>query len=489
MEVRGCLLENANRTEDGRFSGNINAEVVRRAKFHNNIYRNTVVGDRQFGVGYKGTFQEDVQIYDSDFSTGAGFDIELPFEQLFGVDIFNNVFNKTVSVPKSGPNGDPAGRGFDYSVRIRDNYFSNGYDIEGPREYMEVCHNFFDVQNDNGRCYAQFGNTSVVGRNKIHHNVAVGVDRSFFWVNNRLDSVDFYNNTLYYEEAGDRASSMIDVRSSSIGWRIKNNLFVSPPEQPRFLSDLTNSVGVEVEANLVINAIDAALPPGNFRGEDPGLTLAGPMPDPFYAPASINSFVVDRGVDVGLPFEGAAPDIGALEFSDALPIELLSFGGVAGEKLARLNWSVANAEGFSHFEVLELAGGEEVALARVPYETATPAYAHDEPWAGPHTERTFRLRLVDRGGAERLSDRIVLTRGTAPHNLRVFPNPAAETVSFPSEELGAYRVYDATGRLATRGALGVPNTHIQVADLPAGTYQLVVIGRYGAIRTSAFVRR
>ena len=488
IEVRGCQIENANRVFDERWSGNINTEFILRAKFHNNEYRNTTTEDNAFGVGYKGRDQSDVQIYDSDFTTGTGFDIEIPFSQLNGVDIYNNVFNKTVSLPILGPADNPADRGFEYSVRIRDNYFTNGYDIEGPRPYMEVCNNFFDVQNDNGRCYAQFGDADVVGRNKIHHNVAVGIDRSFFWVNNGLDSVDFYNNTLYYESADDRASSMIDVQSSVIGWNIKNNLFVSPPEQPRFLGAVTNSAGAEVEANLVINALDAALPPGNFRDEDPGLRLVGPMPDVFYAPASLSSFVVDRGVDVGFPFEGAAPDIGAFEFSEALPIELLSFTGVAERKLARLTWSVGNVEAVSHFEVLELVGEEEVARSRVPYAVGRQTYVRDEPWASETTERSFRLRLVDRDGTARFSERIILRRSSAMDALHLSPNPAVGSVSFPSLELGAYRVYNATGQLAARGSLSVPTTSITVAGLPAGTYRVVVIGRYGAIRSGSFVR-
>lgn len=39
-----------------------------------------------------------------------------------------------------------------------------------------------------------------------------------------------------------------------------------------------------------------------------------PVPFPYFAPASATANVVDRGMNVGLPFLGAAPDLGALEY-------------------------------------------------------------------------------------------------------------------------------------------------------------------------------
>ncbi|OAV42824.1 right-handed parallel beta-helix repeat-containing protein [Lewinella sp. 4G2] len=489
IEVRGCYIENANRTEDDFFSGNIHTAWLRDAKFHDIIYRNTVPGDRQWGVGYKGGGHTNVQIYDSDFSTGSGFDIEIPFEQEFGVDIYNNTFNRTVSVPKGGANGDPASRGFTYSMRIRDNYFTNGYDIEGPREYMEVCHNFFDVQNDNGRCYAQFGSTNIIGRNSIHHNVAVGVDRSFFWVNGGLDTVDFYNNTLYYENADNRAGAMIAVRSTVTGWNIKNNLLVSPADQPRLVGAVMNGPSTEFEANLAVNALDASLPAGNYLDEDPGLNESGAMPDTFFAPASATSFVVDRGVDVGFPFEGAAPDIGAYEYvAAALPIELLAFSGQTEKEAARLQWSVANASNFSHFEVLELTTEGTLALAQVPYNGDRDRYELLVDWTTGPTERTFQLKMVDLDGSEAMSDALTLRRVADTEDVVVFPNPTTELLNFRMAERGAYRLYAADGQLFGRGMAVAPLTSVPVSHLASGTYRLVVIGRRGDIRTVAFVR-
>jgi hypothetical protein len=38
------------------------------------------------------------------------------------------------------------------------------------------------------------------------------------------------------------------------------------------------------------------------------------MPFPYFEAASASANVVDRGINVGLPFSGAAPDLGAREY-------------------------------------------------------------------------------------------------------------------------------------------------------------------------------
>lgn len=486
-EVRHCYFENANRVNDDRFGGNIYTRVVIDSRFHHNTYRNTQGGVEPWGVGYKGGFHNNVEISHSDFTTGEGFDIEIPFEQTYGVRIFNNTFNRPVSVPKGGNNGDPTSRGFDYSMWIYDNYFTNGYDIEGTRGYLRVSGNFFDVQNDNGRCYASFGSAFSNEPQWIHNNVAVGVDRSFIWVNDRIDSVQLLNNTIYYEDAGTRAAAMVDIRNRCEGWQIKNNLFVSPDVQPRPMGAALGG-DVAFEANLVINCTTATLPAGNFRDTDPGLSPGADSIAAFF-PATASSFVVDRGVDVGLPFLGAAPDIGAFEFDATLPVELLLFTGQARPKFAELSWSVGAAEGFSHFVVEELTNPQIRARAQVPYRLNERSFAASLPWNDATPQRTFRLRLVDLDGTTTFSDAITLHRAS-PEDLAlsVYPNPATERLTFRTGNLGAYRIYTANGQRVAAGPVRAGTNELIVGQLPAGHYRLVVIEQSGLLRSALFVR-
>ena len=49
--------------------------------------------------------------------------------------------------------------------------------------------------------------------------------------------------------------------------------------------------------------------------EDPDINASGDRPDPYYLASSGSANIVDAGVDVGFPYNGSAPDVGAYEYS------------------------------------------------------------------------------------------------------------------------------------------------------------------------------
>ena len=484
-EIRNCYFKNTNRAEDTRFMGQVYGRVLRDSKIHHNTFRNTVPGERQWGVGYKGRNHVNVDINDNDFRTGDGFDIEIPFEQEWGVRIYNNEFNKTVSVPKGGANGDPASRGFTYSIWIHHNHFTNGYDIEGPRGYMEVSYNFFDVQGDNGRCISTFGGNLETEPQYIHHNVARNVDRSFMWANAVQNNVEFTHNTIFYRNAGDRSDRMIGIRESSTGWVVKNNIFVADKDDPRLIGGAVGQGSTEFEGNLVVNAADVELPEGNFYDEQAGLQWSGPRPAPYFAPRNGHSFVVDRGVDVGLPFEGNAPDIGAYEFDGfGLPIELTAFHGRTTRHSANIWWRVANPRDFAGFELVEL-GGEGV-VRTSDFTEGRLRYSENIPWISPVTQRQFQLRLLAEDGSVTTSDMLTLTRESAP--LTVYPNPATVQVSFTADWAGRYRVYSDTHGQVGHGGIQAGDNTVDVSRLQPGNYYLMIFDQAGNFATAQFAK-
>ncbi|MBN1309005.1 MAG: hypothetical protein JXA18_13865, partial [Chitinispirillaceae bacterium] len=46
----------------------------------------------------------------------------------------------------------------------------------------------------------------------------------------------------------------------------------------------------------------------------------GSLPDVKFMHLSANSKLIDKGKDVGLPFTGSAPDLGAFEYKDPTPV-------------------------------------------------------------------------------------------------------------------------------------------------------------------------
>ncbi len=306
LTVYNCDITNCNTVEDGYWSGNIHTKWIKNSTFHDIISINTIKGN--WGVGYKGGGHEHVNIYNSTFS-GEGFDIEIPFENEYGVEISGCKFGSPISIPKPGQGDNPNSRGSPYTFWIHDNYMTSSYTIEGPRNHLMFDHNFVQIStNTNGRVYSQFGGNTN-GPIWIHHNVIENVDRAFIWKGSgQLDSMYVYNNTVYCANAADRAAPVLDSWDNMKGWMVKNNIFVAPASQhrrlgPTYLINASNNVCLNIDS----------VPPGNFSNQDPQLALAGAKPTPFYAPLGASSFVVNKGVDVGYPFVGSAPDIGAYE--------------------------------------------------------------------------------------------------------------------------------------------------------------------------------
>jgi hypothetical protein len=259
-------------------------------------------------VGYKGGNHQGIAIYNSTF-TGEGFSIEIPFLHELGVEVYGCILNSTVSIPKSARNKNPFENGYEYSFWIHDNFCTKSYTVEGPRNYLRFSHNFIKIKKIGGRCYTQHGGDNY-GPVWWHHNVAEDVDRSFIWRHRgRCDSMKIFNNTVYCADAEDRTAAIL-ASGYTEGWSVKNNIFVCPDSRHRKFCPVEIA---DVKNNLCINV--NGVPSGNFIDKDPGLKLSGDKPFPWYAPAGAASFVVDRGVDVGLDYIGAAPDIGAYEYS------------------------------------------------------------------------------------------------------------------------------------------------------------------------------
>jgi len=281
---------------------------------HSRLHHNRLIARDTTGYGYKGGGHRDVR-FDHNFVDTEYFAFESPFEHELGVEIDHNYLTRCISIPKYYQKA-PSEEGYDYSVRIHHNYLTDSYTIEGPRGYLQFDHNWVHVEKTGGRIYTHHGAKSR-GPIRIHHNVVENVDRNFVWMNKGLvENLFVFNNTIFCADAGKRSGTLLSSWTAERlnNWVCKNNIVVSAWSQPRRVHGTRRGVPEKITAksNLFINFID--VPEGNFTGADPGLTREGEKPAPFYLPESAESVVVDRGVDVGLPFEGKAPDLGAFEF-------------------------------------------------------------------------------------------------------------------------------------------------------------------------------
>ncbi len=249
--------------------------------------------------------------------------IELWQSSLVACQIYNNYLDNTLSLVNS--NG-PAATGVQ-SVRVYNNTFDmekrsngSGYAIELSIHDAEIDHNYI-IKGQQG-----IANWDNAMKNwNIHHNYFYGIQGTYPGECVRsqrsgLHNVKFYNNTI--EFTGNKTANVVGVYGgTSSNVDIKNNLIINSNTSynwyaNKLIHQENGAVinGLQVGSNLVNN-----LSLGGLLGSilnnllvDPKIQKSGIRPAPYYVPSS-NSPLIDGGVNVGLPFAGSRPDIGAFE--------------------------------------------------------------------------------------------------------------------------------------------------------------------------------
>jgi len=310
VEIAHCVIEDASTEKvPGREGGLIRTRWLSDARIHHN----RIIARKTCGYGYKGGGHRKLR-FDHNYVDTQYFAFESPFENELGVEIDHNYLTRCISVPKPGQGADPTKEGFEYSFRIHHNVLTDSYTVEGPRNHLRLDHNWIRVEKPGGRVYTHHGGRSH-GPVWVHHNVVENVDLNFIWMNEGLaENIQVYNNTVFC--AAERAGHLLDAWTAErlSGWVFKNNVAVAPESQPRQVYPTARGVPTKmtVTHNLFVNFTE--VPAGNLEADAPGLRCEGAKPVPFFLPAGSSSPVVDRGVDVGLPFHGKAPDLGAFEY-------------------------------------------------------------------------------------------------------------------------------------------------------------------------------
>ncbi|WP_276372001.1 Ig-like domain-containing protein [Chryseolinea sp. H1M3-3] len=244
-------------------------------------------------------------------------------------EIYNNYMDNHLSLVNV-PTTPTGGR----SVRVHHNVFDlltraggHGYSIESTVNDVEIDHNWF-----NGGSYgiANWSPTRVANW-YIHHNTFTNLNSGWPGTVMRsnisgLHNVKFYNNTV--ELSGTTTINVIGLHAGpSDNVDIKNNLFIDSntsyswwPNPLIFMEGGATMSGLVVSHNLF-----QKMPIGTISGSysnnltvDPQITKSGVKPSPYYLPRA-GSPLIDAGVNVGLPYQGSAPDIGAHEFGAATP--------------------------------------------------------------------------------------------------------------------------------------------------------------------------
>jgi Right handed beta helix region len=158
---------------------------------------------------------------------------------------------------------------------------------------------------------------ATIPRHVVRFCVAFGNRSQGFYANHHPGGIDFLNNTAFRNPTN--FDMLADVGPSS--HRLRNNVAMTPGTAIGRLTGGTDtfnswSLAVTVSAADFLSVAEAeALAPRAADGSLPNVNFMRLAPD---------SDLVDKGENVGLPFGGSAPDLGAFELGPS------SGGGGAG---------------------------------------------------------------------------------------------------------------------------------------------------------------
>ena len=211
----------------------------------------------------------------------------------------------------------------------------DGFDLIGAGEAVTIenCWAFYNgygtrfesLGDGNGFKAGGYGSApaerlpAVIPRHVVRGCLAVRNKASGFYANHHPGGIDWLNNTASrngtnFNLLGRRRDNVTDV--PGYGHKLRNNLsFQSRRDlanlDPQASDAQANSfdLPVKVEAKDFASLDEAELL--QPRGAD------GELPRIHFLHLAPGSALIDRGLDVGLPVKGAAPDLGAFEFDPA----------------------------------------------------------------------------------------------------------------------------------------------------------------------------
>ena len=169
--------------------------------------------------------------------------------------------------------------------------------------------------NGNGFKVGGFGGEYDAGA--VKHTVRLSVAflnrAAGFYSNHHPVANDYFNNTSYGNHP-DFNMLGVDTAGAAVGrGNLRNNI--------AYTGTLTSNMSGTTAANnswdLGLSLSDAQFQSVSTSGWDAARRSDGSLPVPPGFRLAANSTLIDKGVDVGLGYDGRAPDLGAFEFSTA----------------------------------------------------------------------------------------------------------------------------------------------------------------------------
>lgn len=328
--IHDCTFINSGTLLGSESLGNLNIAGLDGA----NIY-NITINDNQGGFGIKFIFvghYRNVKIHDSfirvsesDPSWGEKASIEM-WNLHYGNEVYNIDCNTWFSFVNHAqltayePVGTATNNLKIHGVKMIDQDGSNGNEaMEIALSGVEIYENYIQDKGF-GIAIWRGGGVYELKNYIIRNNIIANVNRTPGFGFGKSAGVfvpDAASNLKIYNNVFDTMGNGLNLDAAT-GVDVKNNVFLNT-----LGADVENGSNVTFMNNLKYHTDPQkanwnltggpTLGSGNILG-DPGFKKTGNRWDTYYQPASASSLVVDKGVNVGLPYNGSAPDIGRWEY-------------------------------------------------------------------------------------------------------------------------------------------------------------------------------
>lgn len=182
----------------------------------------------------------------------------------------------------------------------------------------------------------------------------------------------------------------------------------------------------------------------------------GSLPDIEFMHLAAGSDLIDAGTDVGLPFNGTAPDLGAFETGSTVPVELTSFSASVSGNEVILSWTTASEINNYEFEIQKKFNNSDFKTIGFVHGSGTTTEKNKYQFISKNVEEgtnIYRLKQIDFSGTFSYSDEVEINF-SAPAEFKLlqnYPNPfnPTTTISFSVTEKApvSLKIYNMLGEL------------------------------------------
>lgn len=395
--------------------------------------------------------------------------------QLGGGASYNNIINcdSYFNADPSHGNAD----GFAHKLDVgTGNYFygcrawqnsDDGWDgyLRGADDVASVIENSWCFANgymENGSASSGNGNGYKMGGGDNSNSDNLAHDITL------INSIAFDNRVKGFDQNNNRGTMLIYNGSA---YRNGTNYSIPSVINGDEKAEIINSVAVGAKGNLASFVVEKTnswmssftVTDGDFLSLDTtGVrgprNADGSLPVISFLRLAAGSDLINAGTDIGLPYTGSAPDLGAFQYTAVLPVELTAFSAEANGKSVVLRWSTASETNNLGFEVQVSSGTSNTFYTKgfvkgTGTTTESQEYLFEDktPAKG---KLLYRIKQIDYDGTYEYSNTIEVSNFTpADYVLKQnYPNPFNPVTSIEFTIPAGYaelKIYDVLGNEVT----------------------------------------